>query len=187
VLVKTLPLSSFLPPSPNPTLKYYLVLPYMTDIAPTLDKRAVVALWWKDSSLQMPHKAFSLSFLSLSLSGNGHWEHTDKRQVAIKPSLTNCCDLTYLALEGGHKYDLTNCHYLTHLALEGGEALSDQTDQVIIWHSLALGKDSAKSVGTLSVCGRPQKKYWIRGLDVANSGFPSKSLASRIGNTQPNT
>lgn len=53
-------------------------------------------------------------------------------QVAIKPSLTNCCFLTHLALEGGHKYDLTNCHYLTHLALEGGEALSDQTDQVII-------------------------------------------------------
>lgn len=66
-LVKTLPLSSFLSPSPNPTLNYYLVLPYMTDIAPTLDKRAVVALWWKDSSLQMPHKAFSLSLLSLSL------------------------------------------------------------------------------------------------------------------------
>jgi len=43
VLVKTVPLSSFLPLSPNPTLNY-LVLPYMTDIAPTLDKRAVVAL-----------------------------------------------------------------------------------------------------------------------------------------------
>jgi hypothetical protein len=75
----------------------------------------------------MPHKAFSLSFLSLSLLGNGNWEDTDKRQVASKPSVTNCCYLTYLALthlalEGGHKYDLTNCHYLTHLAaLEGGE------------------------------------------------------------------
>jgi hypothetical protein len=75
----------------------------------------------------MPHKAFSLSSLSLSLLGTGHWEDTDKRQVASKPSVTNCCYLTYLALthlalEGGHKYDLTNCHYLTHLAaLEGGE------------------------------------------------------------------
>jgi hypothetical protein len=39
-LVKTLLLSSFLPPSPNPTLNY-LLLPCMTDKAPTLDKRAV--------------------------------------------------------------------------------------------------------------------------------------------------
>jgi hypothetical protein len=54
-------------------------------------------------------------------------EDTAKRQVAIKPSLTHCSYLTYLALthlalEGGHKYDPTNCHYLTHLAaLEGCE------------------------------------------------------------------
>jgi hypothetical protein len=39
-LVKTLPLSSFLPPSPNPTLKLPCIA-YMTDIAPTLDKGGV--------------------------------------------------------------------------------------------------------------------------------------------------